>query len=30
VIFGAGGFRVLDRMESLPDVLPSVVLRLTG
>jgi len=29
-IFGAGGFRVLDRVEALPEVLPSVVLRLTA
>lgn len=28
-IFGAGGYRVLDRVEALPDVLPSVVMRLT-
>ena len=28
-IFGVGGFRVLDRVEALPDVLPSVVMRLT-
>ena len=27
-IFGIGGFRVLDRVEALPDVLPSVVMRL--
>lgn len=28
-IFGHGNFRVLDRIESLPDVLPSMYLRLT-
>jgi nitric oxide reductase NorD protein len=28
-IFGVGGFRVLDRVEALPDVLPAVVMRLT-
>ena len=28
-IFGEGGFRVLDRIESLPDVLPPIVMRLT-
>ena len=28
-IFGDGGFRVLDRIESLPDVLPPIVMRLT-
>ena len=27
-IFGAGGFRVLDRVEALPEVLPAVVMRL--
>ena len=27
-IFGPGGFRVLDRVEALPDVLPAVVMRL--
>ena len=28
-IFGVRGFRVLDRVEALPDVLPSMVMRLT-
>jgi nitric oxide reductase activation protein len=27
-IFGVGGYRVLDRVEALPEVLPAVVMRL--